>query len=65
MKRTQNDVRTEPGQAEISRRRPQQRRQDRRHHQQTSAIAKFQEWDRAMQRQHGPLYYREMGYTVH
>ena len=64
MKRTQNDDRDKPGHTEISRRRPQVHRQSRRQHQ-ASAIARFREWDRAMQRQHGPLYYREMGYTVH
>jgi hypothetical protein len=29
------------------------------------AILMFREWDASMTRDHGPLYYRRMGYTVH
>lgn len=29
------------------------------------AIQMFREWDASMTRDHGPLYYRKMGYTVH
>lgn len=29
------------------------------------AVARYQDWDREMIRLHGPLYYREMGWTLH
>jgi hypothetical protein len=29
------------------------------------AVAHYQDWDREMIRLHGPLYYREMGWTLH
>ena len=31
----------------------------------TAAILRYQEWDREMIRLHGPLYHRDLGYTVH
>lgn len=30
-----------------------------------AAIVRYREWDAAMIRQHGPLYYRAMGYSLH
>ncbi|MDB5579639.1 MAG: hypothetical protein JWR80_4815 [Bradyrhizobium sp.] len=30
-----------------------------------AAIVRYQEWDREMVRLHGPLYHRELGYTLH
>ncbi len=30
-----------------------------------AAILRYQEWDREMIRLHGPLYHRQLGYTVH
>jgi hypothetical protein len=32
---------------------------------QMAAILRFRHWDAAMIREHGPLYYRAMGYSVH
>jgi hypothetical protein len=31
----------------------------------TAAILRYREWDSAMIRQYGPLYYRAMRYSVH
>lgn len=45
--------------------RQRQTRVDRRHHERVIAIAKFEAWDRAMQRAHGALYYRVQGYRLH
>ena len=49
----------------VSRRSALASRQDRRSHEQAAAIRQFQDWDREMIRLHGPLYHREMGYSVH
>lgn len=62
MERTQTDRRARRS---ISRPRRQALLRDRRCHDRALAIRKFREWDRAMQRQHGALYYRVMGWTVH
>lgn len=40
------------------------RQRDLRHHQ-VQALQRFREWDQAMQRRHGQLYYRAAGYSVH
>jgi hypothetical protein len=65
MKQVQNNARLRAGHGEINRQRLPQRRYDRQRPETASAIREFEVWDRAMQRQHGALYYRAMGYTVH
>lgn len=63
MERKQTDRRVR--RSTISQRRWQTRPRDRRSHDRAAAVKQFREWDQAMQRRHGPLYYRAMGWTVH
>lgn len=63
MKRAVNNARHRTGRAEVTRRQTLPR--DRRSHDRVAAVKQFREWDQAMQRRHGPLYYRAMGWTLH
>lgn len=63
MERKQTDRRER--RSTISQRRRQTRPRDRRSHDRAMAVKQFREWDQAMQRRYGQLYYRKLGYTLH
>jgi hypothetical protein len=65
MRTTQTDQRAGRTTRNVSRPKAAASQRDRRHHERQQAIARFEIWDRAMVRQHGWDYRRQMGWTLH